>query len=231
LELSHYASVLRRRWWLIAAITLLSFGAAVLAAWRGPCAHTASMRMAVSVVPEPRREGTYGYDYYYPWLASEYLADDLSELVRSQAFAEDVSVELGELGLRVDSATLVSAARTKKTHRMLDLSICGSEAQTTKEIADAYERVLNTRLGDYMGMLQANNGFVRIINRPALGRAAGSVSLIGEIALRTAIGGLLAVGLAFLLEYLDDRLRTRREVEDLLQWPVLGEIPAQRSLP
>jgi capsular polysaccharide biosynthesis protein len=228
LELSHYASVLRRRWWLIAAITLLSFGAAVLAAWRGPCAYTASMRMAVSVVPEPRREGYYGYDYYYPWLASEYLADDLSELVRSQAFAEDVS---GELGFRVDPATLASVARTKKTHRMLDLSICGSEGPRTLEIAEAYERVLNTRLGDYMGMLQANNGFVRIINRPALGRAAGSVSLIGEIALRTAIGGLLAVGLAFLLEYLDDRLRTRREVEDLLQWPVLGEIPAQRSLP
>ena len=98
-------------------------------------------------------------------------------------------------------------------------------------IAEAYERVLNSRLGDYMGMLQANNGSVRIINRPALGRASGSVPLIGEILLRTAIGSLLAVGLAFLLEYLDDRLRTRREVEDLLHWPVLGEIPAQRSLP
>lgn len=185
------------------------------------------MRMAVSVVPEPRREGYYGYDNYYPWLASEYLADDLSELVRSQAFAEDVS---SELGFRIDPATLASVARTKKTHRMLDLSICGSEGPSTMAIAEAYERVLNTRLGDYMGMLQANNGFVRIINRPALGRAAGSVSLVGEIALRTAIGGLLAVGLAFLLEYLDDRLRTRREVEDLLHWTVLGEIPAQRSL-
>jgi capsular polysaccharide biosynthesis protein len=98
------------------------------------------------------------------------------------------------------------------------------------DIAEAYERVLNTRLGDYMGMLQANNGFVRIVNRPSLARASGSAALIGELLLRTAIGSLLAVGLAFLLEYLDDRLRTRREVEDILQWPVLGEIPIQRSL-
>jgi hypothetical protein len=108
--------------------------------------------MAVSVVPEPRREGYYGYDNYYPWLASEYLADDLSELVRSQAFAEDVSAEMG---FRVDPATLASVARTKKTHRMLDLSICGSEGPGTLAIAEAYERVLNSRLGDYMGMLQA----------------------------------------------------------------------------
>jgi capsular polysaccharide biosynthesis protein len=227
LELSHYASVLRRRWWLIVAITALSFAAASLAAWRGPCAFQANMRMAVSVVPEPRREGYYGYDNYYPWLASEYLADDLSELVRSQAFAEDVSAEMG---FRVDPATLASVARTKKTHRMLDLSICGSEGPGTLAIAEAYERVLNSRLGDYMGMLQANNGLVRIINRPSLARASGGTALIGEILLRTAIGFLLAVGLAFLLEYLDDRLRTRREVEDLLEWPVLGEIPMQRSL-
>jgi protein tyrosine kinase modulator len=226
-ELSHYASVLRRRWWLIAGITALSFLAAGLAAWRGPCAYQASMRMAVSVIPEPRREGYYGYDNYYPWLASEYLADDLSELVRSQAFAEDVSAELG---FTVDPGTLANVARTKKTHRMLDLSICGSEGRSTLDIAEAYERVLNTRLGDYMGMLQANNGFVRIINRPSLARASGSAALLGELALRTAIGSLLAVGLAFLLEYLDDRLRTRGEVEDLLQWPVLGEIPMQRSL-
>jgi capsular polysaccharide biosynthesis protein len=227
-ELSHYASVIRRRWWLIAGITALSFVAAALAAWRGPCAYTANMRMAVSVVPEPRREGYYGYDNYYPWLASEYLADDLSELVRSQAFAEDVS---SELGFRVDPGTLANVARTKKTHRMLDLSICGGEAASTMDVAQAYERVLNTKLGEYMGMLQANNGLVRIINRPTLARGQGSTAaLLGELLLRTGIGLVLATGLAFLLEYLDDRLRTRREVEDLLHWPVLGEIPTQRSL-
>ncbi|MFN0071717.1 MAG: YveK family protein [Chloroflexota bacterium] len=226
MELSHYASVIRRRWWLIATITALSFAAASLAAWRGPCAYQASMRMAVSVIPEPRREAYYGYDNYYPWLASEYLADDLSELVRSQAFAEDVSAELGFL---VDPATLANVARTKKTHRMLDLSICGSDGLTTLSIAEGYERVLNSKLGEYMGMLQANNGFVRIINRPTLARASGPAALIGELILRTAIGTLLAIGLAFLLEYLDDRLRSRREVEELLHWPVLGEIPVQRE--
>jgi capsular polysaccharide biosynthesis protein len=225
-ELSHYASILQRRWRLIAAIATLSLLAAAIAAWRGPCAYQASMRMAVSVVPEPRRDTYYSYDNYYPWLASEYLADDLSELLRSQALANDVSAELLN---GVDPGFLASATRTKKTHRMLDITICGSEPAVTMSIADAYERVINSRLGEYMGMLQANNGYARIINRPTLTRASGPAALIGEVLLRTAVGSVLAIGLAFLLEYLDDRLRTRREIEALLDWPVLGEIPAQRA--
>lgn len=226
MELSHYGSVIRRRWWLIAAVTALSFAAASLVAWRGPCAFQSNMRMAVSVVPEPRREAYYGYDSYYPWLASEYLADDLSELVRSQAFAEDVSADLGHT---IDPAILANVTRTKKTHRMVDVTICGSDLASTTAIGDAYERTINARLGEYMGMLQANNGFVRIINRPTLTRASGPAALVGEVLLRTAVGTILAIGLAFLLEYLDNRLRTRREVEELLEWPVLGEIPAARS--
>lgn len=226
MELSQYLSVIKRRWWLIAGIAFVSLLAAALAAWRGPCAYQANMRMAVSVVPEPRRDNVYGYDAYYPWLASEYLADDLSEIMRSQAFAQDVSAELG---YAVGPGALANVVRTKKTHRLLDVTVCGSDGTQTMSIAEAYERVLNARLGDYLAMLQANNGFVRIINRPTLGRASGPVALIGEIGLRTAIGAFLGIGLAFLLEYLDDRLRTRREIEDLLQWPIIGEIPSQRA--
>lgn len=226
MELSQYASVLRRRWWLIAGIAALSFLASGLAAWRGPCSYQATMRMAVSVVPEPRRENVYGYDNYYPWLSSEYLADDLSEVMRSQAFAQDVSAELG---FSIEPSTLANVVRTKKTHRLLDMTVCGSDSVATMAIAEAYERVLNTRLGEYLAMLQANNGFVRVINRPSVGRSAGPVGLLGEILLRTLIGAVLAAGLAFLLEYLDDRLRTRREIEDLLHWPIIGEIPTQRA--
>ena len=122
------------------------------------------------------------------WLP-QYLADDPQRARKKPGVVEDVSAEMG---FRVDPATLANVARTKN-HRMLDLSICGSEGPGTLAIAEAYERVLNSRLGDYMGMLQANNGLVRIINRPSLARASGGAALIGEILLRTAIGFLLGI--------------------------------------
>ena len=50
--------------------------------------------------------------------------------------------------------------------------------------------------------------------------------MAAEIGLRTAAALFVALGLAFLLDYLDDRLRDRRQIETFLGAPVLGEIPA-----
>ncbi|HYU20927.1 MAG TPA: hypothetical protein VEQ11_19745 [Chloroflexota bacterium] len=223
MELKTYGAVIRRRWQMVAAITLATFVVSIALALQGPTTYTASMRLAISVVPDPRVGEFFKYDSYYAWLSSEYLADDLSEILKSDAFAQDVSAELG---FSLDPGTIAGLTRTKKTHRLLDVSITGADRQVTLAIAEAFERVLNTKLPEYLAFLQANNGYVRIINRPRVTRTSTLPLAAAEVGLRTTAALLVAVGLAFLLEYLDDRVRDRRQVETLLEAPVLGEIPA-----
>jgi capsular polysaccharide biosynthesis protein len=223
MELRAYGAVLRRRWRLIALITLATFVAATALALRGPGSHTATMRLAISVIPDPRIGDFFKYDSYYSWLGSEYLADDLSEVLKSEAFAQDVSAELG---FSVEPTAISDLTRTKKTHRLLDVSVMAADRETALMIAEGFERVLNTKLGEYFAFLQVNNGYVRIINRPKVTRTNSLPLMAAEIGLRTAVGLFAALGLAFLLDYLDDRLRDRRQVETLLGAPVLGEIPA-----
>jgi capsular polysaccharide biosynthesis protein len=181
------------------------------------------MRLAVSVVPDPRVGDFFKYDSYYSVLTSEYLADDLSELLRSEAVAADVSDEMGQT---VKPESIVSLTRTKKTHRLLDIQIAGSDPESALAIANAYEQVINTKLSNYLAFMQANNGFVRIVNRPRVERTNTLPFTAAEIGLRTMAGLLGAVGLAFLLEYMDDRLRDRRQVESFLGTTVLAEIPS-----
>ncbi|MFN8634443.1 MAG: hypothetical protein U0893_11355 [Chloroflexota bacterium] len=223
MELRAYGAVLRRHGRLIVLVTLASLIVSVGLAFRGPTAYTASMRLAISVVPDPRVGDFFKFDSYYAILSSEYLADDLSELLRSEAFAADVSAEMGQ---RVDADSIVNLTRTKKTHRLLDVQIASNDPQTAMDIAEAYERVLNNRLSDYLAFLNANNGFVRIVNRPKVARTNTLPLTVAEIGLRTMAGLVGAVGLAFLLDYLDDRLRDRRQVETLLGTTVLAEIPS-----
>jgi len=45
------------------------------------------------------------------------------------------------------------------------------------------------------------------------------------VATLVLIGLIVGIGLAFLIDYLDQTVRTREEAERLLQMPVLGEIP------
>jgi capsular polysaccharide biosynthesis protein len=223
MELKAYAAPVRRRWRLVALITLVTLLISAGLALRGPSAYTATMRLAISVIPDPRVGDFFKFDSYYSVLTSEYLADDLSEVLKSESFAQDVSAELG---YTLDEGTISNLTRTKKTHRLLDVTVYGSTREEALTVAEAMERVLNTRLGEYFAFLQVNNGYVRIINRPKVTRASSLPLMIAEIGLRTAAGLLVAVGLAFLLDYLDDRLRDRRQVESFLGAPVLGEIPA-----
>lgn len=223
MELRAYGAVLKRHARLIGLITLATIVVSIALALRGPSAYTASMRLAISVVPDPRVGDFFKFDSYYAVLTSEYLADDLSELLRSEAFAADVSAEMGNT---VEPEAIVNLTRTKKTHRLLDVQIVSNDPQTALAIAQAYEQVLNTRLGEYLAFLQANNSFVRIVNRPRVARTNTLALTAAEVGLRAMAGLLGAVGLAFLLEYVDDRLRDRRQVESFLGTKVLAEIPS-----
>jgi capsular polysaccharide biosynthesis protein len=181
------------------------------------------MKLAVSVIPLTGEAANFHYDpYYYATLNSEYLADDLTEVLRSNPFAQDVSAELG---YSLDPGLIASATRTRKTHRTIDLSVCGHDGAAVAEVGGAYERVINTRLPEYFGQLQTQNARVAIINRPTLGRASSLSGIAAEVALRTLLGLALGLGLAFLLHYFDNRLRDRGELESVLGLPTLAEIP------
>ena len=91
MQLREYWTIVRRHLWLVLGLPAITLLASGYLAMRGPTAYCSSMKLAVGIIPEPREGPAYKYDLYYPWLASEYLADDLTEVVKSQAFAQDVS--------------------------------------------------------------------------------------------------------------------------------------------
>src|ERR1700704_3901712 len=103
MELREYWSIIRRRWWLPVAVTLVALIAATAVGVRGAAAYKTDMRIAVSTIPTPDPNATLYYDpTYYSNLDSEYLADDMSELMTSRAFADDVKRELATSSTPVD---------------------------------------------------------------------------------------------------------------------------------
>jgi capsular polysaccharide biosynthesis protein len=227
LQLREYWQIVRRRLWLVALLPAVAFITSAYLALTGPAAYCSSMKLGVSVIPVTGYAGNPQYDpQYYAILSSEYLADDLTEILRSNPFAQDVSAELG---YSLDPGLIASATRTKKTHRTIDLSVCGQDRDAVAAAGAAYERAINTRLPEYFTQLQVQNAQVRVLNRPTLVRANTLAGMAAEIGLRTALGLALGLGLAFLLDYMDDRLRDRRELERLLALPTLAEIPRHQG--
>jgi capsular polysaccharide biosynthesis protein len=232
-ELREYWNIVRRRWWLPVAITLVALIASTAVGLRGAAAYKTDMRLAVSTIPTPDPNSVLYYDpTYYSNLDSEYLADDMSELLTSRAFAGDVKRELATSNTPydVDIQSVMDATRAKKTHRFIDITITTPTFDEGQQIAGSISRILQdpAHLAIYLKALTAYNTQMAIVTPPDTHRANSVVGLVSEIGLRTVIGLLVGVGLAFLVDYVDPSLRSRQETEALLEMPVLGEIPRTR---
>jgi capsular polysaccharide biosynthesis protein len=236
-EIGRYLEIIRRRWWLAALATLAAFVVGFVLTFRGASAYKATVRVAVSTPPSegcagrpvtgPDGQAIRNFDYdcnYYAWLSSEYLADDLSQLIQSQSFAEDVSALMGE---QVDAKSISDVVRTRKTHRILSITVTANTFQRAQQIGDAIVQTLRTQPGKYLAQLAAQNGQIVVIDPPETQRGEGLGGLVTSLGLPTLLGLLAGLALILALDFFDPTVRDGRDAERTLGLPILGEIPGE----
>lgn len=224
MELKQYWRIFARRWWVVVLITVLSGLLSVAFEVRTGLSYVATMRVVTSVPPEPKAPDNYNYDKYYTWLSSEYLVDDLSEIVKSRSFLDDVQVELNDPS--IDVKTLIEGERaTKKTHRILAIKVTSNNKGQALAVANAAARVIEKKGKEYLLQLSYGDAQVKVIDPPEVALDGGGLRAALNIALRTALGFLAGVALIFLLYYLDSTIYDADDVERRLGMRVLGELP------
>ena len=233
MELRQYWRTVRKRLWIVIALVAIVLVGSLALRPERPTLYQTSMRFTVAVVPESRSDGYYAYDRYYTWMASEYLVDELTEIAGSEAFAGAVSEELANNGLDLSAGALHGSLVADRKHRILTLHITWGHEAELAEIADAAAKVLRERSADFLGQLGATDADIRLIDPPMVLPVARSLKEKLELPIRLFLALVAGVALTFLLDYLDDTVRDRAEVETL-GLVVLGEIPplpGRRQLP
>ena len=236
-EIGHYFELIRRRWWLVALTTFAALVVAVLVAYRGASAYKATVRVAVSTpptegcsgraIPGPDGQTIRNFDYdcnYYAWLSSEYLADDLSQIIQSQAFAEDLRAILGE---PIDPKSISDVVRTRKTHRIINITITANTFPRAQQLGDAIVQALATQSGKYLAQLAAQNGEIVVIDPAQTQRGEGNAAVAINVGLITLLGFLAGLALLLAVDYFDPTVRDSRDAERTLGLPILGEIPGE----
>jgi len=227
MELREYWNILSRRWWLPLAL-VLAVGALSLLQLRPwqtpPPVYTASMRLLVGVMPLEGADQAAYDPRYYGWLTSEYLVDDFTEVVRSGLFASEISARLADTALQVPPGAIQSSAATGKLHRIITLGFTWPNAEELTAIAAAAAAELSEDADDYFRQLGTQGAGVTLIDGPSVSMSSPGLRNQLELPLRLLLALLVGVGLVFLLEYLDTRVRVERHVE-ALGLPLLGRIP------
>lgn len=228
MELKQYWQIIWKRAWIPALLLVVVAVASLLIGQTPPPTYSTTMRFTVGVKPQELPD-QYTYDSYYAWLSSEYLADDLTAIVSSQAFAADVNRRLAEMGsaVQIPPGSISGVTIAEKQHRILRLNLSWGSAAELTDIAQAIVRVLEEDSPKYLIQLGTPGALINVIDEPAP-PAANPASLTQRLNLPVRLLLALAAGLAltFLLDYLDDSVRSRSELE-ALGIPVLAEVPGK----
>lgn len=235
MEIGHYLEIIRRRWWLVVLTTVAATLVAAALGFRGASAYKATLRVAVSTPPAegcigrpqqgPDGQAIRSFEFdcnYYAWLSSEYLADDLSQLVQSQSFAEDVGALMGE---EVDPKSISDVVRTRKTHRIISITITANSFPRAQQVGGAIVEALRTQPGKYLAQLAAQNGQIVVIDPPQMEGGPRTLDFWGGIILKGLLGLLVGLALILALDFFDPTVRNGRDAERTLGLPILGEIP------
>ena len=230
MELRRYWEILWRRWPVVLAVPLLVAAGSLALFLNRPVTYTAKARVQLTLIPQQTEAGDFfRYDNYYTYLATEYAADDLVEVLSGGVFLEDVARTLQQdhPNERITVEDIRGALDVSRKHRVLDIAATSHHRAGAVWVAEA---VLKTLQQDPARYFSRGGSEVRleaaplVIERPISARSNRIRSLF-NIAVQTLLGLIAGVGLAFLLEYLDDTLRGAEAASGALGLPVLGQIP------
>jgi capsular polysaccharide biosynthesis protein len=226
MELRQYLEIIRDRAGVVVGTFLVALVVAAASVYLVPQAtSTYSAVLTIAVLPQPLPQNTtlYFSDDYYSYVASEYANDDLIAVLQSDQFLQGIRARLPNAPNGSISAT--------KAHRVVNISVGSGTAAGATALAQAVADALLAPDAEkkYFSLLTNRNVTVSVVDGPRLGSQPAGRNALLNLAARALVGLALGIGLAFLLEYLDDSIRPN-EAEALLGWPILAEVPG-RGLP
>jgi hypothetical protein len=227
MELKTLFAVLRRRWWLIAIPTLIALllslptlGQVI----RPTSLYRVTVRFTAAQPPSPDAAESFEERSYIAWLGSEYAVINLAAWLRTESFAREVVAMLKADAQSISVEMVRAMIASDSVRSILTLYLTASDAALLRNVAEAAVRTLTERGNAYFPQLSGQPA--QVVPLDAVEVLPLPTPIAERLAplLRALIGVFGGVGLAFLAEYLDPTLRTRRELETL-GLPILAEIP------
>lgn len=217
MELREYWRIIWRRWWLIAALLGIVLVVSMVAYREPQPIYLATMRFTIGIEGSEPVSIVSGDGRSDAWLASEYLADDLSEVLKGGDFA-------ARIGEQVGFPVPAGAIFASREHRIMTVSVTWPDHAQVQAIAETVGAAVEDGGADYFPQLAGVEAKAVLIDGPGIGQVGRSLKEKLDLPLRLLVALVAGVALAFLWDYLDDTVRERADVE-ALGVAVLGEIP------
>ncbi|MDO3411669.1 Wzz/FepE/Etk N-terminal domain-containing protein [Saccharibacillus sp. CPCC 101409] len=219
MELKEYLSVIVKRWWVLALTVLLCFAAAIAYNTKYQPMYRASVDL---IVNEPSLTSTGQAQVDSNSIeANLKLINTYKKIINSDAITKIVAERHPELNLTSSQISNKLMIDSTQNTQVINVAVLDASYEKAATLANSTGNVFIDQIPEIM---QLNN--VAVLN-------AADSSLNPEpvndhrqmvLALALIIGLLLGFGIIFLIEYLDDSVKTELDVEHAIGVPVLARI-------
>ena len=154
------------------------------------------------------------------------LIKTYKEIIKTPRMMKKVVEQYPELGVtHKELIGRVSVSSVNET-QVMSITVKGNSYQEAANMANAIAIVFQQSVPDLM---KVDNVSILDQADPLDNQAAISPNVKLNVSVAFLLALMLGVGIAFLLEYLDDTVKSEEDIEVLLQVPVLGAIPTFRE--
>ncbi|MDD6399703.1 MAG: GNVR domain-containing protein [Collinsella sp.] len=152
--------------------------------------------------------------------ASQMLSNDIATLLDSDSVKSGAAKDLGFSDL--DDYKIAVSSET--TTRVITLSVTGTDAKETAQVARAMANSVST-VAQNVGAAQSIN----VVDEAKTPESPSGPKRLLYVAVAFLAGIFIAVAYVVLADMLNTRIRGAEEAEELLGIPVVGRIPAMKG--
>ena len=215
IDLREIFGMLRKRWLMIASITLsAAILAGVLSFFVLKPQYEASTTMIVSY--KQNQEALMDYSQLQ---MSQKLATTYSQIIKSKRIADAV-IEKLELDLSAEELNKKISVSQVESTEIFKITVKDNDPELAALIANTEAEIFKQEINEMMKV-----DSVSTIDVAKVPESPVAPNKVMNIAIATVLGMMVSVGLVFVLEFLDRTYKTPTDIERHLGLPILGAIP------
>ncbi|PFT58450.1 YveK family protein [Priestia megaterium] len=223
ISLRELFAVLRKRLWLIVLITIIAATvSAVISFFVLTPVYESKTQILVNQAKNDQQ-------LYNPQVVQTnvQLINTYNDIITSPAILDKVIKEL-KLDTSVGDLSGQIQVTSAQDSQVAQIVVQDTSAKRAADIANTTASVFQKQVPKLM-----NVDNVKVLSRAALGENPSPIKPqpLMNVAIAIVVGLMVGVGLSFLLEYLDNTLKTEQDIENILELPVMGVITTIKDVP
>ncbi|WP_271808442.1 YveK family protein [Clostridium beijerinckii] len=217
IRIEEIINILLKRWKMILSITLLAtLTAGIVSFFVIAPKYEASTKVFIGKEKTDSKDQNYNNSDIQMY---QQLLKTYAEVIKTNALVEKaINAEGFDLTSKdvLNDLTVTPAANTQ----ILEIKYISKDRTLSKEVLDS---ITNQFIKTSTELIP--NGNVKIVEPAELPENPASPNKKLNIAIAFLLGLMISVGLAFLLEFLDNTFKSKEQLEQILGIPVIGAIP------